>query len=295
MTARIDWGLVLEEARTIVRSYSTGVTLRQLFYRLVAGQLIPNTAAAYKTLSSKTAEQRRHGAFPDLIDRGRQIHRPYYVDSPVDAISDALRYYRLDRTLGQDVSIYLGVEKAGLVMQLESWFRNLGIPILALGGYSSQTYVKEVVRDVESTPHPDGGRLIEEIEDHRNYRMGRPAVLLYAGDFDPSGEDIDRDFVARTRCWDKVVRVALTPAQVAEYDLPPAMGKVTDSRAARFVERHGELVQVELDALPPDVLQELYQTAIDEFWDESAYEAVCERETADRDRLSAFAATLDPA
>ena len=27
----------------------------------------------------------------------------------------------------------------------------------------------------------------------------RDAFLLYAGDFDPSGEDIDRDFVARLR------------------------------------------------------------------------------------------------
>src|SRR3546814_4970649 len=85
---------------------------------------------------------------------------------------------------------------------------------------SDLTYVKEVVRDVEA--------------------QDRPAVLLYAGDFDPSGEDIDRDFTARTDCFAKVVRVALNAEQVTEYDLPPAMGKATDSRASRFVERSEE-------------------------------------------------------
>ena len=83
-------------------------------------------------------------------------------------------------------------------------------------------------------------------------------MLLYAGDHDPSGEDIDRDFIARTDCWDEVRRVALTAAQVEQYALPPQPGKETDSRAAGFVERHGRLVQVELDALPPDVLRDLF-------------------------------------
>src|SRR3546814_10153320 len=113
---------------------------------------------------------------------------------------------------------------------------------------SDLTYVKEVVRDVEA--------------------QDRPAVLLYAGDFDPSGEDIDRDFTARTDCFAKVVRVALNAEQVTEYDLPPAMGKATDSRASRFVERHGTLVQVELDAVPPGVLQQRYGDAIADYWDE---------------------------
>jgi hypothetical protein len=100
---------------------------------------------------------------------------------------------------------------------------------------------------------------------------GRPAVLLYAGDHDPSGEDIDRDFTARTNCWQEVRRVALTAAQVREHALPPQPGKELDSRARGFVERHGRLVQVELDALPPDVLREVFAVAIAEFWDEAVY------------------------
>ena len=39
----------------------TSVTLRQLFYRLVSAQVIPNSQGAYKRLSALTAEARREG------------------------------------------------------------------------------------------------------------------------------------------------------------------------------------------------------------------------------------------
>jgi hypothetical protein len=269
---RIDWGRVLEQAAEIVRSYETSVTLRQLFYRLVSAQILPNRESAYKSLSRTTAQARRDGWFPDLIDRGRQIHRPLRFDDPADAMAALVSQYRLDRTTGQSVSLYLGVEKAGLVVQLESWFSDLGVPILALGGYSSQTYVQEIVDDVS--------------------RSGRPAVLLYAGDFDPSGEDIDRDFTARADCWDSVRRVALTADQVEQFDLPVNPGKAADSRASGFIKRHGALMQVEVDALPPETLRELYSDALASFWDATTYEGVLTKEASDRELLTSLGADL---
>ena len=100
-----------------------------------------------------------------------------------------------------------------------------------------------------------------------------------------SGEDIERDFRSRTGCFSRTLRVALNAEQVEEYNLPPQVGKATDSRAASFVARHGRLVQVELDALPPDILRGLYADAIGQFWDMSAYEAVLEREREERKEL----------
>ena len=263
----LDWPGLLVEAAAIVESYSTPVTLRQLFYRLVARILLPNTTNAYKSLSRHTAAARRAGTFPALMDRTRTIHRYTSFVDPADALEWLMSIYRRDRTEGQGFSLYLCAEKAGIVEQLQEWFGDLGVPVLALGGYCSQTYVDDVVSDVEAA--------------------GRPAVLLYAGDHDPSGEDIDRDFVARTGCWAEVRRVALTAEQVEEYDLPPQPGKATDSRAAQFIERHGRLVQVELDALPPDVLRALFTDAISEYWDESAHAATIDQEREDRRALEA--------
>ena len=262
---RLDWQTILATAASIVHGYDTGVTLRQLFYRLVATEILPNTKVAYSTLSKVTAEARRQRNFPALIDRTRAVHRYTSFDSPDEATEWLCQIYRRERTDGQLVSIYLGVEKAGIVEQLKSWFGDYGIPILALGGYSSQTYIDEVIADVE--------------------RQERPAVLIYAGDFDPSGEDIDRDFLARTDVFREVVRVALNADQVGEHNLPEQMGKTTDSRARGFLERHGRLVQVELDALPPDALRDLFQEAIDTHWDTSAFKRALRREKNERAAL----------
>lgn len=111
-------------------------------------------------------------------------------------------------------------------------------------------------------------------------------------DVNPTSPTIPRDFVERVGDrdpvhFDRVERIALTAAQVTEYDLPPALGKTTDSRASQFVAKYGQLVQVELDALPPDVLQALFSDALSEFWDMSAYEAVVEREADEAEELHA--------
>jgi len=186
-----------------------------------------------------------------------------------EALAALTDQYRRDRTEGQDTSVFLGVEKAGMVAQLDDWFAALGLPILALSGYASQTLVDTVRSDVDE--------------------QGRPAVLLYAGDFDPSGEDIDRDFVARTDCWAKVVRIALDSGQVDEYGLPPAPGKAADSRSGAFVRRHGRLVQVELDAVPPETLRALYERAIADWWDVSAHQRIVAAEADERRILERIA------
>lgn len=70
-----------------------------------------------------------------------------------------------------------------------------------------------------------------------------------------------------------------------DADLPPQPGKVTDSRAAAFTARHGELVQVDLDALPPDVLRGLYDEVWAAYWDTSAFEEAVAREDEERKSL----------
>lgn len=269
----IDWNSVVLTAKEIVESYDTGVTLRQLYYRLVSTGLIPNKQGAYKMLSAKTAQARREGWFPNLIDRTREIERYAFFDSPQEALESAIATYRRDRTEGQEKSVYIGVEKHGMTVQLMHWFGKLGIPVLALGGYSSQTFVDVVRQHVE--------------------KQGRPSVLLYAGDFDPSGMDIDRDFTERGECFDEVYRVALNADLVKKFDLPPMPGKHKDSRSAKFILEHGELVQVELDALAPSDLRKLYQDAIDKHFDKKIWEELVEEETEERDRMRPLESLVD--
>lgn len=281
------WTEILEHAEEIVLSYTTRVTLRQLFYRLVADGSLSNTRSEYGQLSAKTAQARRDGWFPALMDRTRDIERFYPLFQDTD---EALRWvkdrYRRDRTEGQEYSIYLAVEKAGIVEQLNQWFgRSLGIPILPLQGYSSQSFVDQVACDAADDMRSDDAEGIHyaNLDPDGN---PRPTVLIYAGDFDPSGEDIDRDFEKRTACWDCVHRVALLPEQINQYNLPPAMGKASDSRAKDFVAKHGRLIQVELDALPPPTLRGLYAEVIDRYWDNEQYELVMAQEKEERESLA---------
>jgi hypothetical protein len=159
---RYEWAPVLDVGRAVVESYDTGVTLRQLFYRLVAGHHLPNVQSYYRRLSSMTAQGRRDGTFPDLLDRTSRIERPVSFAGPAEARSFLRDLYRRERTEGQEWTIVLGVEKAGMSAQLDAWFTDpLGIPHVALGGFASQSLCDKVARDIA--------------------RQGRPAVLIYAG------------------------------------------------------------------------------------------------------------------
>jgi hypothetical protein len=270
---RIRWADVLERAAGIVESYDTGVTVRQLYYLLVAEEMLPNLQPYYRRLSAQTAAARREGWFPDLIDRTSRIERFLSFDGPQEARDYLRNLYRRDRSAGQGWTVILGVEKDGMSAQLDAWFTDpLGIPHVAAGGYPSQSLVDEVRRDIEAE--------------------GRPAVLIFAGDWDPSGIDIPRDLDARVGVFDEVVRVGLSPDQVEEFEIPfnpdPEVARKLerDPRAARFRQANGgRLVQYELDALAPEVLRNLYWNAIGQFWDASAFEAVLRQEEAERAEL----------
>lgn len=267
--ASIKWAPVLTQAETIVNSYSGGVTLRQLFYRLVSASAIPNTDSAYKTLSKKTAEGRRAGTFPDLIDNTRRIHRSISFDDPQDAIDWLSRTYQVNRQSNQPTVIYLGAEKATMQSLLEQWFGELGMPVILLRGYGSQTYLDNIRTDVQAN--------------------GK-AVLIYAGDLDPSGMDIVRDFDKRTHnCFDQVIQIAITQAQLTQFNLTMQPGKPSDPRAKKFIKKYGSLFQVEVEAIDPNDLQQLYQTAIDQFMDKSIYQAQLDQEAEDIEALEGIA------
>lgn len=282
---RIRWEPVIERAAEVAAGAL--MTLRQCFYILVSEGAIPNTDTSYKRLSSLTAEGRREGSFPSFLDGTREIVRYRAYEGVEDAIGAAVRVYRRDRTEGQEAQVWIAGEKRTLAAQLERWFGDLGCPIVVCAGYSSQTLCDDVRAEIAADQAADKRDPTYDPDFPGLSWRQRPAVLIYAGDFDPSGEDIARDFIDRVGAFDEVVRVAVTSDQVAGLGLPPQPGKATDSRAAGFIARHGSLVQVEVEAVHPETLRQLYQDAVDRFWDVSAYDAVCVREESEREALRA--------
>ncbi|MFJ3637843.1 hypothetical protein [Streptomyces sp. NPDC090112] len=113
------------------------------------------------------------------------------------------------------------------------------------------------------------------------------------GDFDCSGEDIERDWVERTGCWSSVTRVLLTHEQVRAYGLPAAEGKRDDPRLPAFARCYGfdieHPVQCEVEALEPDELQRLVLDAVDPYTDRDALAQQTPREEQQRQALEGFA------
>ena len=134
-------------------------------------------------------------------------------------------------------------EKDALRRFFEPYARRYNVNLVVCRGYPSVTRLREAK---EQSHVPPDVRYI----------------VLYFGDFDPSGEDIFRWINEELRPYNiEVIKVALTREQVEQYNLPPMIPKSTDPRYRRHVERYGE-VAVELDALHPATLREIIRNAI---------------------------------
>ena len=107
---------------------------------------------------------------------------------------------------------------------------------------------------------------------------GRPMVVLYFSDCDPSGWQMPISVGRKLQAFREqlfpgidfeVHRVALTPGQVREYDLPSTPLKDTEKRADKWQQAMG-VAQTEIDsiaALRPDLLDQIARDAIAPFYD----------------------------
>jgi hypothetical protein len=85
--------------------------------------------------------------------------------------------------------------------------------------------------------------------------------------------------------YPKINKCALTMEDIKRYNLPPDFAKKTDTRAAKFIARHGD-VSVELDALPADVLRDRLISEVESYMDLDALEQVQQEEDEERERLT---------
>lgn len=83
----------------------------------------------------------------------------------------------------------------------------------------------------------------------------------------------------------EVRRIGLTIDQVREFNPPPSFAKETSSRYDAYVLEQGTDQAWELDALEPEVIQQLIQTEIDLERDEEIWEARMEAESESKRRM----------
>jgi len=268
---------LVDECNEIIADYlgqGLRLTLRQLYYQLVSKNRITNEEKSYKRLGGIVSDARLAGLMDwDAIeDRNREpIAAPEWsgLDSLVES---ALRSYRLPRWEGQEHYVELWVEKAALAGVLEPLAREYHVTLMVNRGYSSQSAMYESAQ--RFLEHTDGTHVPD-----------RQPVLFYLGDHDPSGEDMVRDIRDRLELFGvenlDVQKLALTKAQIRQYNPPPNPAKVTDPRAAGYIALHGR-TSWEVDALNPTILAGLIRTAFSGVVDMKAMKAVKQQEEIDK-------------
>lgn len=227
------------------------LTVRQLYYQLVARDLISNNERSYKRITSLANDARLAGLvdWDAIEDRTRAFVRRTRWDSGAHILDNAARGFHMDMWVKQYKRVFVIIEKEALVGVLQGICHKYDVPLLAARGYPSGTVLREFAQ-----------------EDILPFCVSQDSVVIHLGDHDPSGLDMTRDLRQRIEMFAEgqnveLIRVALNMAQIEEREPPPNPAKTTDSRFAEYREQFGD-ESWELDALPPSYLVELVEGEI---------------------------------
>jgi hypothetical protein len=236
-----------------------------------------NDLKSYKALCELLTRARLAGEVPmTAIEDGTRpvIDWSCYRDpGPFvrDQLDDFLKGYYRDLQQSQPNHVEIVGEKNTIANVIRPVAAEFCIPMTLGRGYSSLPPRNKMARRFR-----DGGK--------------ENLVILFLSDFDPEGEDIPHSFALSMRDDFGVknvrpVKVALTAQQVARMQLHPQMqAKKQSSRYEKFSGRHGDDV-FELEAIPPEALQQLLRDAIDGVLDVGAFNAEVDAEKRDATHL----------
>ena len=82
----------------------------------------------------------------------------------------------------------------------------------------------------------------------------------------------------------EIIQVGLTMEQIRKYNPPHNPAKITDPRAKDYIKQYGQ-VSWEVDALSPQVMRDIVNTAIVKKMDIDVYNSVLKEEKEDRVKL----------
>ena len=262
--------MLIDESIKIISRYTTKLTLRQIYYRLVTKLIISNTKSEYKYLSRALVDGRLSGAidWEDMEDKTRDFSMgdralwdaKEWFDFSLDRFKDAGDDYRFPHWYKQPEYVEVWCEKEALENLFLSQTRKYRVVCGISRGYPSIAWLRDAsIRIKDALAHPE--------------HIFEKATIFYFGDFDPTGKDIERnikDRLQKTFLTDVNVEcVAITPAQIKKYKIPSIMTKTSDARAKAHIQKYGAVSSVELDALEPDVLEKMIADSILSKFDDS--------------------------
>lgn len=251
---------LIEFMNTLIESYQDQgytLTVRQLYYQLVARDVIPNDLNSYKRTAAIINDAKLAGLIDwDAIeDRTRDFIVRSRWSSVSSILDSCVRSFHMNMWQEQEYQVYVVVEKEALVGVLERTCNTYDVPLLAARGYPSSSVLYDFAQS----------HIIHK-STHKQH------IIIHLGDHDPSGIDMTRDLTERLNllCGGPVnlavERIALNYDQIEELRPPKNPAKDTDSRFESYRKKFGSS-SWELDALSPQFLNDLVESKINEFID----------------------------
>jgi hypothetical protein len=232
--------LDLIEAMYAAAEAAQPITGRGIGYKLFAAGLIPSMAKnemqrVYRLLR----EARERGEIPWewIVDETRSLERTSTWDDPAHYARCVARSYRRDFWNQQPIRCEVWSEKGTVRGVLGPVLDLFAVGFRVMHGFSGATTVYEVAQDDD----------------------GRDLIVIYVGDFDPSGMFMsEEDLPNRLSKYDgdhvELRRIALTRARARGLPSFPATDKRKDPRYQWFRSNYGDRCW-ELDAMDPNDLR----------------------------------------
>jgi hypothetical protein len=271
---------LIQKINGIIAEYDQAgysLTLRQVYYQLVARGIIPNNERSYKNVGELISNGRLAGLIDwyAIEDRTRYIRSLPHWNDPAEIVASAANQYRINLWDTQPQYVEVWVEKDALIGIIEQVAKRHDVPCFSCRGYTSQSEMWGAAQ-----------RFLSASKDGT-----RPCTIIHLGDHDPSGIDMTRDIRERmamfgsSGCELTVKRIALNMDQIDLYSPPPNPTKLTDTRAEKYMEEFGE-TSWELDALEPSSLDVLVDETIVKYIDEKLMKEAKKRQAEEKDELA---------
>jgi hypothetical protein len=247
------------------------ITGRGIGYKLFTTGLTPSMSKNDMQSVYRLLKEAREGGiipWPWIVDESREIERIPSWDDPADYVATVNKAYRRDFWKMQPHRVQVWSEKGTVRGVLAPVLKQYGVDFLAVHGFGSATVAHNAAEDDD----------------------GRPLIVLYVGDLDPSGcymseVDLPARFAKYGGDHITLRRIALTPEQVTGLPSFPAVDKAKDPRFKWFVANHGDRCW-ELDAMDPNELRTCVERAIVNLIEPTAWQRCEVINTAERESLS---------